>query len=408
MISHYLVSGWHALRRRPLVTAINLFGIVITLIVLLVGAALVDAELNPSGPERAADEMLYITRLSLESERQQSTGEPGYPFLKRYLEGVPGEHAVYAETVTDRVFIDDLPVDLEVRYVEPSYWRVLDFEPLAGRLFDADEAGRAVAVISATKAEEIYGSIDAVGETLDLGETRFRIGAVVPDVSRLERTAYAHLWLPLAARTDRDFLDLQYGGFNALIRSPDGAVRQAAAERYAANIANYQPHEGFEKAVSQTETKLQMTAREYLQRWQEQEAPAVAEILAVGVAGLLVFMALPALNLINLNLSRIWERREEVGLRKAMGARATDLIGQLLIENLVLAGVGFVLAVVLSLGVFATLAQTDWLGETRLALNPTVITAGLIFALLFGVLSGVVPAWRTARMNPASALKGVA
>jgi putative ABC transport system permease protein len=89
-----------------------------------------------------------------------------------------------------------------------------------------------------------------------------------------------------------------------------------------------------------------------------------------------------------------------------MGARPANLIGQLLIENLILAIVGWLISLALSLLVFRAVTASDWLGETQFILNTRVVLVALLFALVFGVLSGLIPAWRTARMNPALALKG--
>ncbi|MER3408042.1 MAG: ABC transporter permease, partial [Nitrososphaera sp.] len=54
-------------------------------------------------------------------------------------------------------------------------------------------------------------------------------------------------------------------------------------------------------------------------------------------------MLLPALNLVNLNMGRIMERRTEIGVRKAFGATSAQLVRQLIVENLLLCGIGGVL-----------------------------------------------------------------
>ena len=68
-------------------------------------------------------------------------------------------------------------------------------------------------------------------------------------------------------------------------------------------------------------------------------AAACWSTLAVGA---LLFMALPAMNLVNLNISRILERASEIGVRKAFGASSWTLVGQFLVENLILTLVGSV------------------------------------------------------------------
>ena len=61
-----------------------------------------------------------------------------------------------------------------------------------------------------------------------------------------------------------------------------------------------------------------------------------------------LFMALPTLNLVNINLSRILERSSEIGVRKAFGASSRTLVGQFVMENVILTLVGGALALVLS------------------------------------------------------------
>jgi putative ABC transport system permease protein len=60
------------------------------------------------------------------------------------------------------------------------------------------------------------------------------------------------------------------------------------------------------------------------------------KLLAYIVGGMLVFMLLPALNLVNLNMGRILERSAEIGVRKAFGATSMQLAGQLVVENILL------------------------------------------------------------------------
>src|SRR5206468_6630261 len=60
------------------------------------------------------------------------------------------------------------------------------------------------------------------------------------------------------------------------------------------------------------------------------------KLLAMIGGGMLAFMLLPALNLVNLNMGRILERSSEIGVRKAFGATSMQLVGQLVVENIVL------------------------------------------------------------------------
>jgi len=130
----------------------------------------------------------------------------------------------------------------------------------------------------------------------------------------------------------------------------------------------------------------------------------VARFLASAGIVALLFMLLPAVNMINLNIGRIMERASEIGLRKAAGAPMRALVGQFIFENLVLAALGGILAFATAPLVLGVVNDVVRYGQLRLSLP--VFAAGLVSVAIFGVLSGAYPAWKMARLDPAAALKG--
>jgi putative ABC transport system permease protein len=117
-------------------------------------------------------------------------------------------------------------------------------------------------------------------------------------------------------------------------------------------------------------------------------------------------MLLPALNLININVSRTLERAAEIGVRKAFGATAGRLAGQFLVENLVLTLVGGLLGLGLAAGVLHLLNGSQFIPYAHLGLNGRVFGLGLGLALLFGLLSGAYPAYKMSKLPANQALKG--
>jgi putative ABC transport system permease protein len=132
------------------------------------------------------------------------------------------------------------------------------------------------------------------------------------------------------------------------------------------------------------------------------QAPRLVILLVV--LGLL-FALLPTVNLVNLNVSRIMERASEIGVRRAFGARSSTLVVQFVVENVLLTLVGALIALLLSALVLRTLNISGTLTE-HVGVNLTVFGWGVLLAVMFGVISGVYPAWRMSRLRPVQALKG--
>jgi putative ABC transport system permease protein len=120
----------------------------------------------------------------------------------------------------------------------------------------------------------------------------------------------------------------------------------------------------------------------------------------------LMFMALPAINLINLNVSRIMERASEIGVRKAFGASSRTLVVQFVVENLALTVIGGLLGFLLAGFVLQSINQSGLIPYAELTLNMRIFLWGIALAVVFGLLSGVYPAWRMSRVHPVVALKG--
>jgi putative ABC transport system permease protein len=120
----------------------------------------------------------------------------------------------------------------------------------------------------------------------------------------------------------------------------------------------------------------------------------------------LLFMLLPALNLVNINVSRMLERSGEIGVRKAFGATGGRLVGQFLVENIFLTLLGGVLGLGLAAGTLALLNASHFFAYSNFALNSRVFAVALGVVLFFGILSGAYPAYKMSKLQAVKALKG--
>jgi putative ABC transport system permease protein len=134
--------------------------------------------------------------------------------------------------------------------------------------------------------------------------------------------------------------------------------------------------------------------------------PGLTRFAQMGTGLGLLFMLLPALSLININISRIRERSSEIGVRKAFGATSGALVRQFLVENIFLTLLGGVLGLGLAAGVLHLLNTSGLIAYTEFGLNGRVFAGAVGAVLLFGILSGVYPAYKMSKLQAIKALKG--
>jgi putative ABC transport system permease protein len=417
MLRNYLLTAYKVFMRRKLFTAINLACIVLTLVVLVVISALLDTAFWPTGVEGRSDRMLQVFGMRSESVNDKGlpnglrTGPLGYKTISRYLMPLKSVERVSAITMTSEVSVyqGNRVSRLDMRRVDANYWKIMQFKLLAGRLpiDDDDRLGRMVAVVNATTARQLFPGASAVGQRISVDGQSLEIIGVVADVIHIN--AYADVWAPLATFPSSNYRDEYTGNFVALLlaRSPADLPRiRADVERVARTV---QPvgDQIFGKTTFWADTKLDIFARNLLGRQSDVDSGAVLVLLGIA-GGMLVFMLLPALNLVNLNMGRIMERSAEIGVRKAFGATSLQLAGQLVVENVLLCLAGGLLGLACAQGVLWWLEASQLIPYLEVHINPTVFGCGMLLAFVFGLLSGAVPAWKMSRLDPVHALKGAA
>ena len=123
-------------------------------------------------------------------------------------------------------------------------------------------------------------------------------------------------------------------------------------------------------------------------------------LLLGGIAS--ISLVVGGIGIMNIMLVSVRERTREIGIRKAIGARGSDILAQFLVEALTLSLLGGLLGVALGLGVSALIAR---LAGWTFAFTPTTLAAAVVSSLLVGVVFGVWPARQAARLDPIAALR---
>ena len=198
MLANYLKVAFKVLLRRKFFTAVSLFGISFTLVVLMVATAVLDHAIAPMPPETRQERTLGVYFARMIGEHNGWYSDPGFLLIDRYARDLPGVErmSVFSTPAVVNSYLNGSRIQSSLKRTDGEFWRILDFDFLEGSAFTADDVlnARLVAVINATTRRRFFGDAPALGKTLDADGQRFRVVGVVPDVPGLRTVPFASRW----------------------------------------------------------------------------------------------------------------------------------------------------------------------------------------------------------------------
>jgi len=408
MLTNYIKIAFKVFLRRKFFTLISLFGISFTLVVLMVACAVLDNVFAPYPPEIHQDRSLYITRARMYGEHAAWQTAAGFKLLDRYARGLSGVERLSLFTGIDPVYAypSGRKVAIQLRRTDAEFWRIMRFDFVEGGPYSTSDVNEArfVAVVNRTLRGRLFGDGQAVRRTVEADGQTFHIIGVVEDVPSLRENSFAEMWAPFTTLKSDTYRTELMGRFNAVVLASSKGAMPGIQSEFKSRIARVElPDPKNYKTLSvPLETTFDATARQFFSGFRDEDSHSERLWAAIlGVAFL--FMLLPTVNLVNLNVSRIMERASEIGVRKAFGASSRTLVGQFIVENVLLTLVGGAVGFVLALLVLRGLTASDVIPYAHFQVNYRIFLYGLSLAVFF-----VYPAWRMSRLNPVQALKGAA
>ncbi len=294
---------------------------------------------------------------------------------------------------------------VDVNYVTGQFFDVLRVEPQAGRpMTEADDAPGADPVAWVTEGfchEFLGGSAAAVGQSFQLGDRVYEVAGVLPADFRYPRPA--SIYLTLAPSPEAVFMQDRnnHNNNSGIARLKDGVTLESALEQMqgiAAALGEIHPQsKGISVNLIPLRESLTQSVRERV-------------FLLNGAVGLLLLIA--CVNIANMLLARGFSRGREIAIRVAVGATRMQVLRQLLVESLVLAGLGGIAGVWLGYhaSVFAT-RLIPWGMRNVLGGGPAfdlrICAFAIAVTLVTGLLFGFAPAWRLSHTRPSAVLKDV-
>lgn len=286
--------------------------------------------------------------------------------------------------------------------VDPVYLKIAGLHVLEGRFFSDEEAAKAapVCVLGAAARSSLFGAADPVGQYVKTNETWFRvIGVAGPQLSSQTEVAGIPtqdlnniMYVPLNSailRLEDNYSDVrdEIDGIYLNIRaSADmGLVAQVVRA-----ILDSSHHSANDFSV--------IVPAELLAEQRRTERLFNAVMVAIASISLLV----GGIGIMNIMLASILERTREIGVRRAVGARQSDIIRQFVVEAVLISFVGGSFGIVFG---FVMSRLIAWLAGWSTIVTATSILLAFLVSITVGLVFGIYPAVKAARLDPVEAIR---
>jgi putative ABC transport system permease protein len=251
-----------------------------------------------------------------------------------------------------------------------------------------------VVLIGASTAKDLFGSADPVGRLVRIGKYPFRVLGVLEEKgpSPFGRSQDDVVLMPITTMRSH-VRSTRPNETDAIMMSASSPETTERAKKQAENILRQRHHiqEG-------DEDDFLVRSQAEFQQMQDAIYGALS-LLLIGIAA--VSLVVGGIGVMNIMLVSVTERTREIGIRMAIGAREFDILGQFLIEALVLATLGGLIGTLIGYGMIVGLGAAL---DLPMKLQPAALVIALSTSTVIGLVFGFFPALRAARMDPVQAL----
>ncbi len=284
--------------------------------------------------------------------------------------------------------------------VTANYFRVNNIDDIAaGDVLtenDIDTQAR-VAVLGWQVAEDLFPDSYAVGQSVKINGASYEVVGVLAQSGSAFGGNDTTVFVPISTAQSRLVTNRTRGGQKAV----DSIIAQAASnERNEAALEQI-------AAVLREEHRIAYAAEDDFQLLSQSDlldtAGQITGVLTAflgAIAGISLLVG--GIGIMNIMLVSVTERTREIGIRKAVGALRRDILLQFLLESVVLSLIGGIAGILLGWAIAAVAGRAIDLSVT-LQLGTVLLATG--FATAVGLVFGIYPAWRAARLRPIEALR---
>jgi len=280
----------------------------------------------------------------------------------------------------------------------PSMLKVRDWELTGGKSFTEEDVRNStkVCLIGQTIVDNLFGGIDPVGQSIRIKNIPFTVIGVLKGKGQSANGEDQDdtIYIPVTTAQKKLFGTSFPGMIRIIMIQAKGPEYINSAEKEITELIRQRHH------IAQGKDN-DFTVRNLTQMMEAAEASTKVMTLLLGAIAS-VSLIVGGIGIMNIMLVSVTERTREIGIRLAVGAKASDIRLQFLIESLMLSLMGGIIGIIIGVaGAEAIEAFAEW--DT--IISPLSIVMAFCFSAMVGIFFGFYPAYKASLLNPIDALR---
>ncbi len=291
-----------------------------------------------------------------------------------------------------------------VKGVDLNYFDTCNFIMKEGRGFTQNDfdSYRKVAVLDEDSANALFLGEEAVGSTIEIQQEPYIVIGIVTKAKEFELVINSIEDYYTYAQNSAGSVYIPDTTWPILYQydEPQNVMIRVESTDYMTN-AGKECADILNSYLTVKDDTITYKAKDLMEQAQQiQELSSSTNTMLIWIAGISLIVG--GIGVMNIMLVSVTERTQEIGLKKAIGARKSKILGQFLTEAAVLTSMGGIVGVIVGI----ILAQViSYLSTTPVAISVPAAVGAVAFSMVIGIVFGVFPSYKAANLNPIDALR---